>query len=190
MEINKTFTIDAPQDQVWQFVSSPEKVGMCFPGCQHVVALGEDKYQATVKVNIGPIKTVFNVDFETTEEEPPNYSAYTTRGEEGNRASRLKAESTLTLSPVDDCRTQVVYTSNMSIVGRLGKFGLGVMKRKADSIGDEFVQALRMQIEGQPEVASSAPATTVEHRFSGAQKIIAATIVVSIIVLGYYFLTH
>jgi len=162
---------------------------MCFPGCQGVTALGEDKYQATIKVRIGPIKTVFNVDFEATEERPPEYSAYTTRGEEANRASRLKAESTLTLSPLDDGRTRVVYTSDMSIVGRLGKFGLGVMMKKADSMGEEFVQALCAQIEGRPDTAVS-PAMTEKHRLSGVQKAIAAGIAATLILLIFYFLTR
>ena len=159
---------------------------MCFPGCESVTALGEDKYKAVIKVKIGPIKTVFNVNFEATEERPPEYSAYTTRGEEGNRASRLKAESTLTLSPLDDCRTTVVYASDLSIVGRLGKFGLGVMTKKADSMGDEFVQALCAQIEGRPESAVST-AMIERHRLSGAQKAIAAAIGATIILLAWYF---
>ena len=190
MRIDKSFEINAPQDEVWKFVSSPEKVGMCFPGCQGVTALGEDRYKAAIKVQIGPIKTVFNVDFEETEKRPPEYSAYTTRGEEQNRASRLKSESTLTLSPLDEGRTQVVYTTDVSIVGRLGKFGLGVMKKKADSMGDEFVQALRAQIEGRPDTAASMAAATEKHRFSSAQKIIAAAIGATIILLGFYFLTR
>jgi carbon monoxide dehydrogenase subunit G len=189
MRIEKSFTVDAPQDKVWQFVSSPERVGMCFPGCQGVTALGEDKYQASIKVKIGPIKTVFNVDFEATEERPPEYSAYTTRGEEANRASRLKAESTLTLSPLDDGRTRVVYTSDMSLVGRLGKFGLGVMMKKADSMGEEFVQALCAQIEGRPDAAVIA-ATPEKHRWSSAQMAIAAAIGATIILLVFYFLTR
>ncbi len=156
---------------------------MCFPGCQGVTPLGEDRYKAAIKVKIGPIKTVFNVNFEATEERPPEYSAYTTRGEEGNRASRLKAESTLSLSPLDDCRTMVVYTSDLSLVGRLGKFGLGVMMKKADSMGDEFVQALCAQIEGRPETA----ATTERRRLSGTQKAIAAAIGATIILLVIYF---
>jgi len=162
---------------------------MCFPGCQGVTALGEDKYQAAIKVKIGPIKTVFNVDFEATEERPPEYSAYTTRGEEANRASRLKAESTLSLSPLDDGRTRVVYTSDMSLVGRLGKFGLGVMMKKADSMGEEFVRALCAQIEGRPDAAVVA-ATTEKHRWSSAQMTIAAAIGATIILVVFYFLTR
>ena len=190
MRIEKSFTINAPQDEVWRFISSPEKVGKCFPGCQSVTALGDDKYKAAIKVQIGPIKTVFNIDFEETEIRPIEFSAYTSRGEESNRASRLKAESTLSLSPIDDSRTQVDYTSELSIVGRLGKFGAGMMKKKADSLGDEFVQILRLQIEGPPEAAVAAPAITEKRGLSGRQKMIAAAAAAAIILMVLYFLTR
>jgi carbon monoxide dehydrogenase subunit G len=188
MKIEKSFTINAPQDEVWQFISSPEKVGMCFPGCQGVTALGENKYKAAIKVQIGPIRTLFNIDFEETEKRPLEYSAYSSRGEENNRASRLKAESTLSLSPVDEFSTQVDYTSEVSIVGRLGKFGAGMMKKKADSMGDEFVQVLRTQIEGPPDAAAAVPAITEKYGLSGRQKMTAAVVATAIALMVLYFL--
>jgi len=189
MKIEKSFTINAPQEKVWQFISSPEKVGMCFPGCQSVTPLGEDKYKAAIKVQIGPIKTVFNIDFEETEKRPMEFSAYSSRGEESNRASRLKAESTLSLSSIDELSTQVEYKSELSIVGRLGKFGAGMMEKKADSMGDEFVQVLRLQIEGPPDAAVAAPATTEKYRFTTRQKIAAAAAAAATLLL-VYFLTR
>ena len=127
MRFEKTFEIDAPQTQVWEFVSTPERVGSCFPGCEDIEALGEGKYRATIKVEIGPIKTVFKVDFEETEKRPEEFAAYSSSGAEANRASRVKAESTLTLSSISNTRTQVGYTSEVSIVGRLAKFGSAMM---------------------------------------------------------------
>lgn len=188
MRIEKSFAVNAPQHEVWQFISSPEKVGMCFPGCQGVTAFSENKYKAAIKVQIGPIKTLFHIDFEETEKRPMEYSAYTSRGEEGNRASRLKSESTLTLSPIDEFRTRIDYTSELSIVGRFGRFGVGMMKKKADSLGNEFVQMLCMQIEGPIDAAAGAPVTTKKYRFTGRQKIIAVVVTAVISFLVFYFL--
>lgn len=186
MKIDKSFTIDAPQDRVWQYVSSPEKVGLCFPGCQEIESLGDDKYLAAIKVQMGPIRTVFKVNFEVTEQRPPDYAAYSSRGEEENRASRMKAESTLTLSPLDRHRTGVRYTSDVSIVGRLGKFGLNVMKNKADSMGDQFIRELRGRIEGQPEIetASANGGSRVVKRLG------AAAVGAAAVAFIFYFLTR
>ena len=85
MKIEKCFVIDAPQETVWNFISSPEKVGPCFPGCEGVKKLGENQYETDIKVQIGSIKTVFNIKFEETESRPMEYFAYASRGEEGHR---------------------------------------------------------------------------------------------------------
>jgi carbon monoxide dehydrogenase subunit G len=147
MKIEKTFTVNAPQDTVWQFITSPEKVAPCIPGCEGAEQTGESTYKASIKVKVGPIKTRFVVDIETIEERPPEFASYMTKGEEGTKSSRLKASSTLALLSLEDGSTEVTYTSEINLLGRLGKFGSGMMQKVADSIGNEFVAGLKEQLE-------------------------------------------
>jgi uncharacterized protein len=147
MKIEKTFTVEAPQETVWKFITSPEKVAPCIPGCEGAEQTGENTYKASIKVKVGPIKTRFVVDIETIEERPPEFASYMTKGEEGTKSSRLKASSTLSLVPLEDGGTEVTYTSEINLLGRLGKFGSGMMQKVADSIGNEFVAGLKEQVE-------------------------------------------
>lgn len=150
VKIEKTFVVNADRETVWQFITSPQLAGKCIPGCQEVTEIAPGKYSAVIKIQMGAIKTYFMVDVETVEENPPNYLTYTTTGQEGTNASRINAKSTIFVNALDENTTEVKYTSNISISGRLGKFGLGIMRKKADSIGDEFVQNLCSKIECQP----------------------------------------
>jgi hypothetical protein len=43
--------------------------------------------------------------------------------------------------------TAVRYLSEVSGTGRLGKFGLGVMKKKAEALGAKFAEAFRGKLE-------------------------------------------
>ena len=147
MKIEETFFVNAPIDRVWRFIMSPDDVAPCIPGCGEVEILGENKYRANVKLAVGPIKTNFNVSVEIIEQRAPNFAATLTRGEEGGKASMVTANSELRLTPVDDVQTEVYYLSEVSIVGRLGKFGLGIMKKKAKSIGEEFAENFRTRVE-------------------------------------------
>lgn len=155
MHIEKEFTLNAPQKEVWDLITAPDKMASCVPGCQEVKNLEDGKYRVSIKIKVGPIKTTFCVDVESTEERPPEYAAYLTTGEEGSKASRVKAESALTLKEIDANTTSVTYQSDVSIVGRLGKFGTGVMQKKADSMGEEFVAELRKLVEGEQPVAAA-----------------------------------
>jgi hypothetical protein len=153
MRIEKQFSIAASQQAVWGFITSPERVAPCIPGCERVESLGDNKYRATIRVQVGPIDTRFDVEIETTEQRPPDFASYVTRGEEGGRASRVKAETTLALRALAPEETLVTYAAEVSLVGRLGRFGSGLVQKKADSIGEEFLKALRERIAPAPVAA-------------------------------------
>jgi carbon monoxide dehydrogenase subunit G len=159
MKIEKTFTVDAPQQRVWEFITSPALIAPCIPGCEGAEETEPGKYKARINTKVGPIKTTFTVEIERTEERPPEFAAYDTRGDEGSRASRIKASTSLTLSSPRAEQTEVSYHSDIHIMGRLGKFGTGMMQKIADGIGDEFVAALKERMEGKkPEAAAELPA--------------------------------
>lgn len=156
MKIEKTFTLSAPQEQVWSFITDPQKVAQCIPGCDGAEEKERGKYAAAINVKVGPIRTTFHLDIEQTEQRPPNFASYLGKGEEGSRASRISSVSTLAMRSLSANSTEVTYTSDINITGRLGKFGGGMMQKIADSIGEEFVIALQGRLE-RPEVAEAVP---------------------------------
>lgn len=159
MEIEKTFRVAAPQAEVWDFVTSAEKVASCMPGVEDITVVAPGKYKGVMTVKVGPIKTSIKADVEEVEQRPPEYAAYAIKGEEGGRASRMNSETSLSLSPLSETETEVRFTSQVKIIGRLGKFAGGVMKKLADAMSEDFIVAFRQQLEGEPEpVAAEAQA--------------------------------
>jgi len=88
----------------------------------------------------GPIKSDLNVDVEIVSNAAGRNPI--TRGEEGSRASSLTAENTLRLTSLSE---KVLPRSR--VVGRLGKFCLGAMKKKAGSLSRDFVAAFEQRLE-------------------------------------------
>lgn len=150
MLIEGSFQVCAPRPQVWRRITDPGLMASCIPGCRSIEMMSPTTYAAAVDVGIGPIKTTFNLVVEITGEDPPTGVTSTTRGEEGSRASMLSAENRLTLVEIDAGRTEVSYASEVSVTGRLGKFGLGVMKKKAESMGRAFIAAFQAAVEEPP----------------------------------------
>lgn len=147
MKIEDSFIVQASRDRVWAAIIDPARIAPCIPGCESIEISGPNCYRARVSFAIGPIKAAFNLEVEVTEETPPSFVASTTRGEEGTRASVLTAHNELHLVTLEDGSTEVRYVSDVSIVGRLGRFGLGVMKKKAAALGVEFAEAFRARVE-------------------------------------------
>lgn len=157
MKIEESFTVPAPIETVWTVITDPQLVAPCIPGCQGVEVTGPTTYKSSIRVGIGPINATFVVVIELTEQRPPNFLSATTRGDEGGRLSSLSATSALRLEPTAEGGTSVAYSSEVSIVGRLGKFGLGIMKKKAKALGDEFANNLRKTIEARQQPAAVTP---------------------------------
>ena len=160
MHIEKTFAVAASVDRVWAFITSPDQVGPCMPGCQHVEVTGPGTYRAVISVKVGPIKTTFNFSIETVEERPPEFARFSVKGEEGGSSSRVTAENSLTLKAIDQGNTEVTYASKVAVVGRLGKFAGGVMQKMAERMSEQFITAFRERVETEPAANAGAPPVT------------------------------
>jgi carbon monoxide dehydrogenase subunit G len=152
MDIEKCFRVAAPQSEVWEFITSVEKVAPCMPGVKEVHVQSPGQYTGVINVKVGPIKTSIKADVKEIEQRAPEFISYSIKGEEGGRASRLTAETRLSLAAVSSNQTDVEFKSHAVIVGRLGKFAGGVMNKLADSMSEQFIAALRLQLEPQAEV--------------------------------------
>lgn len=147
MKIEGAFVIGAPLEKVWDALLDPAVVGPCIPGCSEIEVLSPEEYRATVTLEVGPIRASFAVLVTVTEIIPLESVASVTKGEEGSRASILSSINMMSMSPVDDASTEVRYSSDVSVTGRLGKFGLGFMKKKAESIAGIFARNLQSRLQ-------------------------------------------
>ncbi|MET0868509.1 MAG: carbon monoxide dehydrogenase subunit G [Pseudorhodoplanes sp.] len=150
MKIDGDFTIRAPLPKVWDALLDPQIVGPCVPGCSAIEVISPTDYRATVTLEIGPIKAGFKVAVTVTEIVPQVSVTCLTKGEEGSRASVLSASSVMTVKALSEDETQVHYSSDVSVTGRLGKFGLGLMKKKAESVASVFARNLQSRLQAVP----------------------------------------
>jgi carbon monoxide dehydrogenase subunit G len=145
MLIEGAFPVAAQPQALLCHLFDARLVASCLPGCEALERIDDDRYRAVVVVAMAGIKARFDLQVEITKREERHVWAVT-RGEEGGRASTLQADSRVSLEPTAD-GTVVNYRSEVSVSGRLGRFALGMMKKKAQSMGDEFAANLRQKLE-------------------------------------------
>ena len=56
MDVNGHYSFDAPVDKVWMVLLNSDTLARCIPGCDSLVPLGNDRYEATLSVDVGSIK--------------------------------------------------------------------------------------------------------------------------------------
>jgi carbon monoxide dehydrogenase subunit G len=159
MLIEGQFPIAAAPQTLLVHLFDAGLMASCLPGCEKLEAIDADRYRAVVVIAMAGIKARFDLQVQITKRDAQNVWAVT-RGDEGGHASSLQADSRVTLEPTPE-GTLVHYRSEVSVTGRLGRFALGMMKKKAQSMGDEFAANLQRKLEqlGAAATQAAAPAS-------------------------------
>ena len=152
MRLEGHFEIDQPQSMVWQKITDHSLMAGCIPGCENITKVNDNTYEASIAISVGIIKARFDVAVEVTKEIEPSEVHSRTTGQEGTRSSLLTSDNFLKLSVISANKTRVDYTSEVSVSGRLGKYGLGMMQKYTNKIADQFVANFREAID--PKKAS------------------------------------
>ena len=152
MLIEGQFPVAAAPQALMRHLFDARLMASCLPGCETLEAIDDDRYRTVVVVAMAGIKARFDLLVQITGRDECNVWA-TTRGDEGGQASRLQADSQVTLAPSSD-GTLVTYRSEVSVTGRLGRFALGMMKKKAQNLGDEFAGNLRARLQALGEAGA------------------------------------
>ncbi len=138
MEIEKLLTLDAPPAQVWAILLDPAVMGACVPGMKSIEVVSDTEYLAEMHVKIAFVSARFKLRTTIVETRPPHYLRSEGSGEDTSVASSLKQVSEIFLSETASGQTEVRMKIKVDVLGRLGTFGLSVMKTKADRMWDEF----------------------------------------------------
>lgn len=167
MEIEKNLIISAPREQVWALLLNPQVMGAAVPGMQSVEALSSTEYVAVMHQKIAFINARFRLRTRIIEQRAYEYLLVEGTGEDSSVASSLKQRSEIFLRTTPEGRTELRIKVHVDLLGRLGAFGLSVMKTKADRIWEEFGANLAARFENpapvsaactaKPEAQASAP---------------------------------
>jgi uncharacterized protein len=139
MNIEETFTLDAPVPQVYAFLSDVHRVAACVPGVGDVTQREDGAYEATLQIQMGPIKAAFAGEVTLTTTENPYRIEAHGRGRDKRSGSRAEVLFGGELEPEGDAATRVATSADITIRGRLGQFGTGVIRATATEVIRDFV---------------------------------------------------
>ncbi len=157
LKIEKTFTLEAPLETVWTFLTDPYRVLGCLPGAEVTERIDERTYAAAVTVKVGPVSATYKgrMQFERLDAAAGEAElvgrGQDVKGKEGaemRMVSRLRA-----LAPA---RTEVTVSSEVTITGRLAQFGRGMIEEVADQMFAQFAACVSERLEAASGAATAA----------------------------------
>lgn len=148
MDIEKTLFIATTRDRVWELILDPTVMGGAVPGIKSIEVVSPTEYVAVMHQKVSFISAKFKLRTTIVEQRAPEYLCAEGSGEDAAVASSLKQRTEVFLSPTSDGGTELRIKVHVDLLGRLGSFGLTVLKTKADRMWDEFGKNLTASIEG------------------------------------------
>ncbi|MGE0799083.1 MAG: CoxG family protein [Lautropia sp.] len=147
MKIEKTCTFPFPVHAVWDALLDAHLVGACMPGVSQVEKTAEDRFKVTVTAKVGIVKPTFRLDVELLETEPVQRLRSRCTGEANGMLGSLRQTTEIRLKSTDDGGASMSVDAEVDVFGRLGTYGYGVFKGKAEEIWAMFVANLAAAIE-------------------------------------------
>jgi carbon monoxide dehydrogenase subunit G len=152
MLIEGRFTLQAPIQEVWDFLFEPETLTSCIPGAEKIEAIDDKTYDAVVKQKVGPISVRFKFTTTLTEIDPPRHVTAVGRGEDIGKAGTFMQRTTVDLTEISKDSVEISYSSNVSLVGRLATFGERIMRAKAKEVGEEITKNLQERLKSRTAI--------------------------------------
>ncbi len=172
MQLENSFTIDAPIEKAWKALNTPETVAPCFPGATLTEYEG-DSFTGTVKVKLGPISLTYKGKGVYKERDDAAHRVVidaTGRDSRGNGTAEATVVGTMVAEGPD--KTSVTMITDMKITGRPAQFGRGVISDVADKIIGQFAACVASKLQaGEPaevEAGSGAGAVPATSADAGA----------------------
>jgi carbon monoxide dehydrogenase subunit G len=153
-EIVKTFVVRSPPEQVWSFLTDPEKVARCLPGAAITGKLDEKTWQGTITVKVGPVSSSYKgkVAFEKLDAAARTAEIVATGQDvRGRGGADLRLTSMLVQKAAGE--TEVTTTSRVNITGILAQMGRGMVQDVGDQMFQVFSQRVRAELETAPAAA-------------------------------------
>jgi uncharacterized protein len=148
MQIQETFEVAAPPDEVWRFFEQVERVGRCVPGVKSIEVLGAERYKVVAAQKVGFVSATFELTTEVARREPGMFMEFASIGKSiAGAIGSLRSRDRVEFAPTPLGGTRVTVTSEVDVGGMLGALGHKVIAAKSREMTEKFAVALRAELD-------------------------------------------
>lgn len=152
MNGNGTVELKGSIEQVWNKLMDPEVLSQCIMGCRSLELIGDGKYKADLQVGIAAVKGKYDATIEVCDVQAPHHYKLVVNGE--GAPGFVNAEGVIDLAPIDDQRTQLTYTYNAEIGGKVAAIGQRMLGGVAKLLVGDFFKKIQKELAKADQAAS------------------------------------
>jgi carbon monoxide dehydrogenase subunit G len=143
MELNGSYTFDAPPARVWNLLMDPAVISSCIPGCEGFEPDGDDRYKVKLQVAIAAITGGYEGTVAITDKVEP--SSYRLQVEGQGKPGFAKGSSQITLR-ADGEKTVVDVSGSVQTGGPIARVGQRLIGGVSKMMLDRFFACLQGKV--------------------------------------------
>jgi uncharacterized protein len=148
MQIEKTFRVKEPIEQVWSLISDPRRVATCVPGAKITEQVDDKTYKGTISVKVGPSATDYKGQLEIVRLDPENHELEILgKGQDVRGRGSASMKMTGKLRSLEDGGTEVTSVSEVNVVGILAQLGSRVISEVSNIMFGQFIKNFQAQLQ-------------------------------------------
>ena len=154
IQIEKTFQVAEPVDQVWSLLSDPRRVGTCVPGASITEQVDDKTYKGTISVKVGPSATDYKGELQIARLDAENHEIeIISKGQDVKGRGSASMKMTGRARPLESGGTEVTSVSEINVVGILAQMGARVIQEVSNVIFAQFVKNFQAQLRNPADAA-------------------------------------
>ena len=143
MELNGSYTFDAPPARVWDLLMDPAVISSCIPGCDAFEPDGEDRYKVKLTVGIAAITGAYEGVVAISEKVAPSSYRLTVEGQ--GKPGFAKGNSSIALR-ADGDKTIVEVSGTVHTGGPIARVGQRLIGGVSKMMLDRFFSCLQGKV--------------------------------------------
>jgi len=132
-----------PSDVVWNFLTDPDRIASCLPGCEKLVSSGEGSFEMTLSIGIGAIRGTFMGTIRLHDMHPTREYGMTVSGK--GVPGFINGEGTVRLDSSNG-RTALTYSGNVSAGGPIASVGQRMISGAARMVIGQFFRCVAQKL--------------------------------------------
>lgn len=144
MKVEGTYRFETGRQHLWDTLLDPDVLASCIPGCQEFKPIGDDRYQVSLKVDLGAISRTYKATIEVADKDEP--STYTMHVEGKGAGTTIKGEGVITLIETEN-GSSVRFDGDAQVTGIIARVGQRLMGGASKPMINQFFTCIKKTAE-------------------------------------------
>jgi carbon monoxide dehydrogenase subunit G len=136
MKMTGVFQLAAPPAHVWEWLNQPDVLKQCIPGCEEIERTDGGKFNAVVRLKIGPISARFKGKVHFADVSAPAYFRLVGEGEGGVAGFAKGGADVRLVEQAQGC--ELSYDAEAQVGGKIAQMGTRLLQGVANKLADQF----------------------------------------------------